>query len=66
MFEIRKPYITVSKGMTGYSAVYLIWNEKDEIYEPIQLGANSYAQERDAINEAKDWALETSTDFRYP
>ena len=64
--EVKKPYITVSKGMTGYSAVYLVWNHELDAYEPIQIGCNSYAHERDAIQEAKDWAHDALTDFRYP
>ncbi len=49
-------YITVTKGMAGWFAVHMEWNDELEIYEPYTTGFGRYETKEEAEIEAKDWA----------
>lgn len=49
-------YITVTKGMAGWFAVQMEWNDELEIYEPYTTGFGRYESKEEAEIEAKDWA----------
>lgn len=52
----RKPYVTTSKGIRGYYAVLVHWNNEGGFWEPLQTGIGSYETRQGAEIEAKDWA----------
>lgn len=61
-----KRYITISKGMAGYFAVLVWWNDEDPkfgFWEPYDTGVGRYQNPQAAIDEAKEWAV--SENLRY-
>jgi hypothetical protein len=63
----RKPYITVTEGMRGFFAVYLVWNDDhDGFYEPEQTGCGSYDNPDEAAQEARWWARDEDVDCTHP
>lgn len=63
--ESRKPYITVTEGMSGFFAVMLWWNpDMDGFWEPWQAGVGRYAKKEDAEMEAREWAEAEELEFR--
>ena len=60
MPEDHKTYITITKGMRGYFAVMVWWNNKDNdgkgFWEPWQTGIGNYKWPEQAETEARDWA----------
>jgi len=56
-----QPFITVTKGMSGYFAVQMWWNTQDHpdlggFWEPWDTGMGRYPSQQEAIQEAKEWA----------
>jgi hypothetical protein len=58
-----KPYITTYKSIGGWKAVLLKW-DNEVYYEPWQTGMCGYATEKEAIQEAKEWAMAEEIEYR--
>lgn len=57
----HSPFITTTRGMSGWFAVHIWWNNTGEndlpgFWEPYQTGIGRYETEAEAIKEAKEWA----------
>lgn len=64
MGNIMEPYITITSGMSGYFAVHLWWNtDLGGFYEPWETGIGRYATIEEAIEEARDWAINEEMQF---
>ncbi len=55
------PFITVTRGMSGWFAVHMWWNDTREhglpgFWEPYESGSGRYETEGEAIKEAQEWA----------
>lgn len=63
-----QPYITVTKGMSGYFAVemreMIIDGEHTGLPEPYETGMGRYATYEDAEQEAQAWAVAESLPFK--
>jgi hypothetical protein len=46
-------YVTVTKGISGWFAVIVDWDDELEVYIPYTTGVGRYANREDAIEEAK-------------
>jgi hypothetical protein len=57
----QKPYITVTRGMAGYFAVMITY--EDGFPEPWETGAGRYATEEEAVQEAVGWARDEDMPF---
>lgn len=65
--QTPEPYITVSRGGSGYFAVHLWWNpEMDGFYEPWETGLGRYADPVDAEREAIAWARDEGIRYQPP
>jgi hypothetical protein len=63
----KKPYITVTEGMSGHFAVQVWWNpDLGGFWEPWDTGIGRYATQEEAITEAKDWARQDEMEYRAP
>lgn len=63
----HKSYVTITKGMRGYFAVLMWWNEKDGgFWEPYQSGIGSYETVDAAEPEAETWANLEGVEYRRP
>lgn len=51
------PYISISKGMSGWFAICLAWYEDIQSYDVQQSGIGRYDNREDAVAEAEDWAM---------
>lgn len=63
----NKPFITVTKGMSGYFAVLMWWApEHGGFWEPWQTGIGRYDEKWRAVSEAKVWAECEELEFKEP
>lgn len=66
--SINADYITVTKGMSGWFAVQLWWNEEDPelggFWEPYDVGFGRYATREEAVKEGQAWAADEGLEFR--
>lgn len=66
MAEVKKPYIGITKGMSGYFAVMYWWNpDMGGFWEPWSTGFGRYATEQEAIDEGKAWAAAEEVEFKH-
>lgn len=63
--EKNKPYITITKGMSGWFAVKMWWNpEMGGFWEPDSTGYGRYEFKQSAIQEAKEWAVNEGLEYQ--
>lgn len=61
------PFITVTKGGSGYFAVMMWWApEHGGFWEPWETGIGRYEEKWKAISEAKVWAEAEEIEFQAP
>lgn len=60
------PFISVSRGMSGYFAVLMAWTTQDDEcgYEPWNTGFGRYATREEAVREAREWAEAEGLEFK--
>jgi len=64
----RRPFITTTKGMAGWFAVHMWWNDTGEhglagFWEPYESGVGRYLTEVEAEVEGRAWAA--ADEIRY-
>jgi hypothetical protein len=59
----KAPYVTVSRGLRGFYAVLVVWEEEGGFFEPFMTGNGSYATEKEAVPEAVAWARDERISF---
>lgn len=67
--EDHSSFVTTSKGMAGWFAVLMWWNDKEEevpdgFWEPWNTGIGRYATKEEAEVEGRQWAASEEVEFR--
>ena len=65
MNQEHPDYVTITHGMRGFFAVYMMWNEDlGGFYEHYETGIGSYKTSSDAVPEAMQWAQAERVKFK--
>jgi hypothetical protein len=61
---MKKPFITVTHGMSGWFAVLMAWYKEDAMWDVVTTGIGRYENKVDAEEEGKEWAKAEELEFK--
>ena len=66
MNEPKRPFITITYGISGYFAILVSWyeDENDGMWDITQSGIGRYEKKEDAEREGREWAEAEEIEFK--